>query len=416
MDKKELTEQEIRTRYITPAIRAAGWKPSDIAEERYFTAGRIQIQPGGRARRGHRNFVDYLLTYKNIALAVVEAKDNKHTVGSGMQQALRYAEALDVPFVYSSNGDAFLEHDRTGDGAVVERELALDEFPSPDELWKRYKNQKGISPEDEALATADYFYERDGKTPRYYQRVAVQRAIEVIARGQDRLLLVMATGTGKTYVAFQIIWRLRKAGHAKRVLFLADRNILVDQTMTNDFKHFGDKMTKIRNREVDKAYEIYLALYQGVSGSEEWQNIYKQFSPDFFDLIIIDECHRGSAAEDSAWREVLDYFESAVQIGLTATPKETEYVSNIDYFGEPVYVYSLKQGIEDGFLAPYKVIRINVDKDVEGWIPMVGQTDRYGNVIGSRIWHERLGSNCDSGGTEPAGCAAGSRVSDHERS
>lgn len=384
MGKKALTEQEIRTRYITPAIRGAGWQALDIGEEHYFTAGRMEIQPQGQAKRGRRNYVDYLLTYKNVALAVVEAKENSHTVGSGMQQALRYAEALDVPFVYSSNGDAFLEHDRLASGGTIERVLPLNAFPSPEALWQRYKGHKGISAEQETVVTADYFSERHGKTPRYYQRVAVQRAVEAIAKGQDRLLLVMATGTGKTFVAFQIIWRLWKAGRAERVLFLADRNILVDQAMTNDFKHFGDKMTKIRHREIDKAYEVYLALYQGVSGSVEWQNVYKQFSPDFFDLVIIDECHRGSAAEDSAWREVLEYFESAVQIGLTATPKETEYVSNIDYFGDPLYVYSLKQGIEDGFLAPYKVIRINVDKDVEGWMPLPGQTDRYGNVIEDR--------------------------------
>jgi type I restriction enzyme, R subunit len=385
MDKKSLTEQEIRTRFITPALRQAGWRLAQIREEYYFTDGRFQIQKQGQARRGERAFADYLLTVNNIPLAIIEAKDNRHGVGSGMQQALRYAEVLDVPFAYSSNGDAFLEHDRLATaGGPVERELPLDHFPSPDALWRRFKGHIPLSPQQEKLLTEDYFFERGGKELRYYQRVAVQRAIRAMAQGQQRLLLVMATGTGKTYTVFQLIWRLRRAGRVERILFLADRNILVDQTMTNDFKHFGDKMTKIQKRQIDKAYEIYLALYQGVSGSEEWQNVYRQFSSDFFDLVVVDECHRGSAAEDSAWREVLGYFSGAIQVGLTATPKETEYISNIDYFGEPVYTYSLKQGIEDGFLAPYKVIRINVDKDVDGWMPLPGQTDKHGNLIEDR--------------------------------
>lgn len=384
INKKDLTEQEIRTRYITPAIQQAGWLPTQIREEYYFTDGRFHIQKHGQAKRGERAFADYLLIYKNIPLAIVEAKDNTHSLGSGMQQALRYADVLDVPFAYSSNGDGFLEHDRLAATGLVERELVLTQFPAPEALWQRYMQQQQMTPGQATLVTEDYFSERGGKTLRYYQRVAVQRAIQAIAQGQDRILLVMATGTGKTYTVFQIIWRLWRAGRAKRVLFLADRNILVDQTMTNDFKHFGDKMTKIQKRQIDKAYEVYLALYQGVSGSEEWHNVYRQFSPDFFDLVVVDECHRGSAAEDSAWREVLDYFTSAVQVGLTATPKETQYISNSDYFGEPIYTYSLKQGIEDGFLAPYKVIRINVDKDVDGWMPFPGQTDKYGNVIEDR--------------------------------
>ncbi|MCA9970641.1 MAG: DEAD/DEAH box helicase family protein, partial [Anaerolineales bacterium] len=385
MNKKTLTEQEIRTRFITPALRQAGWQPRQIREEYYFTDGRIHVQRSGRTLRGQRSFVDYLLVYKNVPLAIVEAKDNRHAVGAGMQQGLRYAAALDVPFVYSSNGDAFLAHNRLAQaGETIEQELPLSQFPSPEALWQRYTAAHTLSPAQTALITQDYFRERDGKEPRYYQMVAVQRALQAVARGQKRLLLVMATGTGKTFTAFQIIWRLWRARQVRRVLFLADRNILVDQTMTNDFKHFGDKMTKIQGRVIDKSYEIYLALYQGVSGSETWQNVYRQFSPDFFDLVIIDECHRGSAAEDSAWREVLDYFETAVQLGLTATPKETKYVSNIDYFGEPIYTYSLRQGIEDGFLAPYKVIRINVDKDVDGWMPFPGQTDKVGNVIEDR--------------------------------
>ena len=384
MNKSTLTEQEIRTQYITPAIRQAGWQTAQIREEYYFTDGRFKIQRYGQARRGERAFADYLLIYKNIPLAIIEAKDNRHSLGSGMQQALRYAAVLDVPFAYSSNGDGFLEHNRLAGGDMVERELSLAQFPAPEVLWQQYVRRQQLTPQQELLVTEDYFSERGGKILRYYQRVAVQRAIQAIARGQKRILLVMATGTGKTYTVFQIIWRLWRAGHVRRVLFLADRNILVDQTMTNDFKHFGDKMTKIQKRQIDKAYEVYLALYQGVSGSEEWHNVYRQFSPDFFDLVVVDECHRGSAAEDSAWREVLEYFQTAGQIGLTATPKETQYVSNIDYFGEPVYTYSLKQGIEDGFLAPYKVIRINVDKDVDGWLPFPGQTDKYGNVIEDR--------------------------------
>lgn len=388
MNKRQLTEQEIRSQYIRPAITAAGWQNSQIREEYYYNDGRMNIQ-GRTAIRGERAFVDYLLVYDNVPLAVVEAKDNNHAIGAGMQQALRYAEVLDVPFVYSSNGDGFLEHDRHDTAGTIEKTLPLDSFPSPAELWHRYKLARHITAEQEGLITQDYFREPGGKLLRYYQEVAVNRAVMAIAQEQKRILLVMATGTGKTYTAFQIIWRLWRARKARRVLFLADRNFLVDQTMTNDFKHFGDKMTKIRKRQVDKSFEIYLALYQGVSGTEDYQDIYKEFSPDFFDLIIVDECHRGSAAADSAWREVLTYFHSAVQIGLTATPKETEYISNIDYFGKPVYLYSLKQGIEDGFLAPYKVIRINLDKDVEGWIPEAGQVDKHGWVIDQRQFNLR---------------------------
>ena len=306
-----------------------------------------------------------------------------------MDQVLEYAEAMDVPFVYTSNGDGFMEHDRTVYDGPVERELALSEFPGPEELWQRWTSRKGMTPDVVDVVEQDYYFDRSGREPRYYQLVAINRTVEAIARGQRRVLLVMATGTGKTYTAFHIIWRLWKARTVKRVLFLADRNILIDQTMTNDFKHFGDTMTKITGRQVDKSYEIYLALYQGISGTEEWQNAYRQFSPEFFDLIVVDECHRGSAAEDSAWREVLEYFSSAVQIGLTATPKETEDVSNIDYFGEPIYTYSLRQGIEDGFLAPYKVIRIDLDKDVDGWRPRAGELDRYGTPIPDELYTSR---------------------------
>ncbi|MGB0386123.1 MAG: EcoAI/FtnUII family type I restriction enzme subunit R [Ardenticatenaceae bacterium] len=384
MNKKQLSEQEIRTRYITPALREAGWQQMQIREEYYFTDGRMNVQPNGKAVRGRRHFVDYLLVYNNVMLAIVEAKENKQLLGAGMQQGLRYAEALDVPFVYSSNGDGFLEHDRLASYGVVERVLGLDEFPAPDALWERYSRAKHFSSEQQAVVTPDYYFERGGKRPRYYQRVAIQRVVTAVAQGQQRILLVMATGAGKTYTAFQIVWRLRKAGRVNRVLFLADRNALIDQTKTGDFKHFEPIMTKVRQRQVDKSYQIYLALYQAVSGTEERQNIYKLFSPDFFDLIVIDECHRGSAAAESAWREILTYFASAIHLGLTATPKETDKVSNIDYFGDPVYTYSLKQGIEDGFLAPYKVIRINVDKDVDGWMPKAGQRDKHGNLIEER--------------------------------
>ena len=292
---------------------------------------------------------------------------------------------LDLPFAFSSNGDGFVFHDRTAANGVVESELTLDQFPSPAELWQRYLQWKGISAEQEPIYTQDYY---PGKPARYYQINAVNRAIEAVTKGQKRILLVMATGTGKTYTAFQIIWRLWKARSAKRILFLADRNILVDQTKTNDFKPFGGAMTKIENRNVDKSYEIYLSLYQAVTGTEEQQNIYKQFSPDFFDLIVIDECHRGSAKEDSAWHVILDYFSSAIHLGLTATPKETEEVSNSSYFGEPVYTYSLKQGIEDGFLAPYKVIRVDLDKDL-GWRPTKGQVDAQGQVVEDRIFNQK---------------------------
>ena len=386
MDKRRLTEQEIRSRYIRPAIISAGWQAADVAEEHFFTDGRIQLA-GESSSRGERCFADYLLSTRNVRLAIVEAKDNGHTVGGGLQQALRYAEALDLPFAYSSNGDGFIEHCRLPGPGPVERALALDDFPSPDALWQRYLAAHAVSPAAEALITQPYHHERGGKSPRYYQSVAIQRVISAVAAGQKRLLLVMATGTGKTYTVAQIMWRLWKAGRARRILFLADRNILVDQAKTNDFKMFADVMTKIGGRVIDKSYQLYLALYQGVSGTAEWQNVYRQFSPDFFDLVVIDECHRGSAAEDSAWREVLAYFAGAIQIGLTATPKETAYVSNIDYFGPPVYVYSLRQGIDDGFLAPYKVLRVDVDKDAQGWLPAPGQTDKHGHVIEPRPYN-----------------------------
>jgi type I restriction enzyme R subunit len=392
MNKKQLTEADIRTKFITPALvgtSSAKWNVmTQLREEVFFTKGRVIVR-GKTVRRGEAKKADYILYFKpGVPIAVIEAKDNNHSVGAGMQQALEYAEILDVPFAYSCNGDAFLEHDRTGAGPTVEREVALDQFPTPDELWSRYTHAKGYTAAQEAVASQDYYDDGSGKAPRYYQLNAINRTIDAIARGENRLLLVMATGTGKTYTAFQIIWRLWKSGAKKRILFLVDRNILADQTKTNDFKPFGQAMTKITNRTVDKAFEIYLALYQAVSGTDDAQNIYKQFSPDFFDLVIVDECHRGSAADDANWRKVLDYFSSATQIGLTATPKETEDVSNIEYFGDPIYTYSLKQGIDDGFLAPYKVVRIGVDKDLDGWRPEKGKADKHGQLIEDREYNE----------------------------
>jgi type I restriction enzyme R subunit len=393
MNKKGLTETDIRTKFITPAIcgpEGAGWDVvTQVREEAFFTKGRVIVR-GKTVKRGEAKKADYLLYYKpNLPIAVIEAKDNNHSVGAGMQQALEYAEILDVPFAYSSNGDSFLEHDRTATGETVTREIPLDRFPSPDELWSRYCKGKGLTNQQATVATQDYYDDGSQKAPRYYQLVAINRTVEAIAQGVNRILLVMATGTGKTYTAFQIIWRLWKAGTKKRILFLVDRNILADQTKTNDFKPFGQAMTKITNRTVDKAFEIYLCLYQAVTGTEEDRNIYKQFSPDFFDLVVVDECHRGSAAADAAWRQVLEYFSSATQIGLTATPKETKDVSNIEYFGDPIYTYSLRQGISDGFLAPYKVVRIGLDKDLDGWRPEDGQTDKYGELIEDREYNDR---------------------------
>ncbi|PRY72995.1 EcoAI/FtnUII family type I restriction enzme subunit R [Halomonas ventosae] len=390
MDKKALSERDICTKFITPALERAGWDiQAQVREEVSFTAGRIIVR-GRLHTRGKRRRADYVLSHqKNQPIAVIEAKDNKHSLGDGMQQALAYSDALDVPFVFASNGDGFLFHDRTGLGSQTETTLGLDDFPSPDELWERYCHYKGLDQAARPVVEQPYYDDGSGRTPRYYQTVAINRTVEAVARGQDRILLVMATGTGKTFTAFQIIWRLWKSKQKKRILFLADRNILVDQTKNNDFKPFGQAMTKVTNRTVDKSYEIYLSLYQAVTGSEEEQNIYKQFSPDFFDLIVIDECHRGSAAVDSAWRSILEYFSSATHVGLTATPKETKEVSNIDYFGEPVYSYSLKQGIEDGFLAPYKVVRVDIDRDLQGWRPSKGQIDKNGELIEDRIYNQK---------------------------
>ena len=400
MNKRDLSERDICTKFITPALRSAGWDEMlQIREEVAITKGRIIVR-GKLVTRGRLKFADYVLYYKpNIPIAVIEAKDHSHSVGDGMQQALNYAEMLKVPFAFSSNGGGFVFHDRTATNASRETNLGLGAFPSPAELWTCYCAWKDLAPEAEDLVLQDYFQDSSGKAPRYYQVSAVNATIEAISKGRSRILLVMATGTGKTYTVFQIIWRLWKAGVRKRALFLADRNVLVDQTMVNDFRPFGGAMAKLStqagtiqrdsggNCRIDTAYEIYLGLYQAITGPEEHQKLYRKLSPGFFDLIVIDECHRGSAAEDSAWREILEYFSSATQIGLTATPKETKYVSNISYFGEPVFAYSLKQGILDGFLAPYKVVRVHIDRDVEGYRPEKDQVDRDGKLIEDRIYN-----------------------------
>jgi type I restriction enzyme, R subunit len=389
--KKELSERDICTKYIQPALEKAGWNPiTQIREEVSFTDGRIYVK-GNLTTRGKRKRADYILYYKpNIPIAIIEAKANKYSVKAGIQQSLNYGQILDIPSVYSSNGDGFYEHDRTCSDAKIEKELTLDEFPSPDILWQRYKKYKGIeTKEQERIASQDYFFDGSDRSPRYYQQIAINRSVEAIAKGQKRILLTMATGTGKTYTAFQIIHRLWKNKTKKRILFLADRNALIDQTRRGDFRHFKDKMTVIRKKKIDKSYEIYLALYQGLTNYDEDKDAFREFSPDFFDLIVIDECHRGSAAEDSAWREILTYFSKATHIGLTATPKETETISSTEYFGDPIYIYSLKQGIQDGFLAPYKVLRVGLNVDLEGWRPNQGKTDKNGLLVEDRIYNRK---------------------------
>jgi type I restriction enzyme, R subunit len=391
LDKKALSERDICTKLIVPALQSAGWNiQTQVREEVTFTKGRVIVR-GKLHTRGKARRADFVLYHSpNRPIAVIEAKDNHHGPGEGMQQALDYAESLDVPFAFTSNGDGFVFHDRSGGGTgAMETGLTLDQFPTPDELWARYRAWRGLDDASVAKAEVPYFDDGSGHTPRYYQVNAINRAVEAVAREQKRVLLVMATGTGKTYTAFQIIWRLWKSKQAKRILFLADRNILVDQTKNNDFKPFGAAMTKITGRKIDTSYEIYLSLYQAVTGTEDEDNIYRKFSPDFFDLIVVDECHRGSAADDSAWRDILTYFSSATHIGLTATPKETKDVSSTFYFGDPVYTYSLKQGIEDGFLAPYKVVRIDFDRDLQGWRPTKGMLDKNGEPIADRIYNLR---------------------------
>lgn len=389
INKKELSEADIRTKYITPAILNAGWNIiTQMREEYNVTKGRI-VARGKSCKRESPLKADYVLFYKpNKPIAIIEAKDNKHTMSDGMQQALQYASMMNVPFVFSSNGDGFVFHNKYITEGDVETSLSLDEFPSPETLWKMYLEKNNISSVQEKIINEPYYSDNPDKQPRYYQMNAINKTVEAVSGGQDRVLLVMATGTGKTYTAFQIIWRLWKAGIKKRILFLADRTALISQTFTNDFAPFKDKMTWVTKRNFDTAHEIYLGLYQGLTGEDEDANsLFKQFSPGFFDLIVVDECHRGSAKADSQWREVLEYFSSATQIGLTATPKETNSVSNIDYFGEPIYTYSLKQGIDDGFLAPYRVIRVFFDKDIEGFVPYDGQLDDNGEVIDNRVYN-----------------------------
>ncbi len=388
IDKKTLSERDICTKFITPALEKAGWdKRTQFLEEVSFTAGKIHVR-GKLTGRGQVKRADYILYHHSNPIAIIEAKDNQHSIHAGMQQGLNYAALLDIPVVFSSNGDGFVFHDRTNP-THMEQILTLDEFPSPQTLWLIYKKFKDIATlEAEKIAEQPYYQDGSGRKPRYYQQIAINRTVEAIAKGQNRILLVMATGTGKTYTAFQIAYRLWKAKAKKRILFLADRTVLIDQTRRNDFKHFADKMTVVQNRNVDKAYEVYLALYQGLTSNDADKDIFKQFSPSFFDLIIIDECHRGSARSDSAWREILDYFHTATHIGLTATPKETKDVSNMDYFGTPLYTYSLKQGIDDGFLAPYRVVRLLLNVDSEGWRPPLGFKDKWGKPVEDRIYNQ----------------------------
>lgn len=408
--KKDLTERDICTKFITPALERSGWDIQlQVLEEFAFTHGRIYVK-GKLTARGEQKRADYILFYKpGIPVAIIEAKDNHHAVGAGMQQGLKYAEILDIPCVFSSNGDGFLFHDRTITDGDIEKEISLEEFPTPEQLWLRYKVFKGLqTTEDDLIAAQDYFTDGSGRTPRYYQQIAINRSVEAIAKGQNRILLVMATGTGKTYTAFQIIYRLWKSRAKKRILFLADRTALVDQTRRGDFKHFRDKMTIIKKKVVDiagderlvsnkkrgidssdKAYEIFLGLYQGLSDADGIEDAYKDFSRDFFDLVIVDECHRGSASDDSAWRKILDYFSAATHIGMTATPKETAEISNSEYFGDPIYTYSLRQGIDDGFLAPYRVVRIGLDIDLNGWRPPRGFTDKFGAPVQDRIYNRK---------------------------
>ena len=394
MNIKSLSEQDIRTKYITPAIIAAGWDSDlQLREEVSFTKGKITVRRKV-VNRGEQKRADYILYWKpNIPIAIVEAKDNNHAVADGMEQAINYSNILDVPFVFTSNGDGFVFYDKTISDDNVQTELTLSEFPSPEYLWNKYKSYKGIPDSADKIVSQEYYFNsNDKRKPRYYQCIAVNRVIEAIANGESRILLTMATGTGKTYTAFQIVYRLWKARVKKRILFLADRNVLVDGPMKKDFKFFNAdnnnrRMTKIKNKQVDKAFEVYFAIYQGVTGLDGFFDTYREFSPAFFDLIIVDECHRGSAKDDSAWRKILEYFKSATQIGMTATPKETKDTSNIEYFGDPIFTYTLRQGIEDGFLAPYKVIRVNIDKDVEGYRPTKGKKDKYGNEIEDREYN-----------------------------
>lgn len=379
-DKKQLSEEDIKLRYITPALNKAGWDTMHMRMEFPITDGRIIFQGQSHARKQKKR-ADYLLSVDpNMKpIAVVEAKDNNMPISGGIGQAKVYAEMLDLQFAFSSNGDGFTEYDfSTG----KERNIGLDEFPTPEDLKARLAAAKNYTPDEQKIVDQPYYYDFDSHEPRYYQRIAIDRTVEAVARGQQRILLVMATGTGKTFTSFQIIHRLVKSGAKKKVLYLADRNVLIDQTMTQDFRPFKSIMTKIQNRQMDSSYEIYMALYQQlVSPDESKPNPFTEFKPEFFDLIIVDECHRGSAREDSQWKAILNYFSSATQIGMTATPKAVDGANNLDYFGKPLYTYSLKQGIEDGFLAPYRVTNSLINVDLQGWSPEEDEKDIYGNLI-----------------------------------
>ena len=387
MSKKDLSEEDIKLRYITPAINNAGWKNEHIRMEYYFTDGRVIFQGKVHARQTGKK-ADYLLFHAaNKPIAIVEAKDNNKPLGGGMQQAMEYAQILDIPFAYSSNGDGFLEHDfLTG----KETELSLKQFPTPENLYKRLIDAKQLRGEALKIVEQPFYSDPYTYDPRYYQRIAVERTVEAIAKGKDRVLIVMATGTGKTITAFQIIHRLKASGLKKKILYLADRNILIDQTMVQDFKPFKKVMTKVQGATIDSAYEVYMALYhQLVSNEEGVEDPFKQVQPTFFDLIIVDECHRGSAKDDSAWRKVLEYFNSATQIGMTATPKAETGANNLDYFGEPIFTYSLLQGIQDGFLAPYRVTNSYISIDLQGFKPDDDEKDLLGREIAQRLYERK---------------------------
>ncbi len=388
IDKALMTEEDIKLNYITPAIQKQGWKDRITMETAVkVTDGKVNLR-GNIAVRGNPKKADYLLYLcANNPIAVVEAKDNNHSVSFGLQQAMTYAQMLDLPFAYSSNGDGFAEHDfLTG----LEREFGLDDFPTYDELVARYKQESGFTPQEEAVLAQPYYSSQKSYPPRYYQRIAINRTLDRIAKGEQRILLVMATGTGKTYTAFQIVYRLLMSGMKQKILYLADRNNLVDQSISQDFAPLEKVIHKINyakdNRTTITSHQVYFALYQQLVGDDDKEHYSELFDPDFFDLIIVDECHRGSAKDDSRWRRILEYFSSATQIGMTATPKETKYVSNINYFGDPIYTYSLKEGIEDGFLAPFKVIGIKMDIG-DGWRPRKDQRDIYGRLIPDRVYN-----------------------------
>ena len=385
LSKKEMSEEDIKLQYITPAITSK-WDRGKITMETQVTDGKINLK-GNFVFREKPKRADYILYLNaNNPIAIIEAKDNKHSVSHGLQQAMTYAQMLDLPFAYSSNGDGFVEHDfLTG----KERQFGLDEFPTEAELVARFKHESGMTPAQEMVIEQPYYSSQNTYPPRYYQRIAINRTVDAIARGRNRLLLVMATGTGKTYTAFQIVYRMLQSGLKRKILYLADRNILVDQSIQQDFAPLEKVIHKINVAKDDKStitsHEVYFSLYQQLVGDDDKEHFSELFTPDFFDLIIVDECHRGSAKEESRWRRILEYFNSATQIGMTATPKETKYISNLSYFGEPIYMYSLKEGIEDGFLAPFKVINIMTDIG-DGWRPRKGQRDIYGNEIEDRIY------------------------------